>query len=268
MTNLCPLFVLLHAVVPFRPNQKTHNPHQFANVGSMRVQYRCQVYLEGIIMKKFAYLRLSKLPKVSFLFIFLLLIASRIYATPDDTHGLPATIPADQLKGFNNYPNKVKTLISIALKLSSEQLTYTYGSADPKNGGMDCSGTIYYLLNSLHIPGAPRQANEIYQWAWQKGHFYAVNSSSFNSFEFSHLQPGDLLFWSGTYEVKRDPPVTHVMIYLGENQNGKKLMFGSSNGRPYEGISRWGVSVFDFNLPTADSKSRFLGYSCIPDYSC
>lgn len=196
------------------------------------------------------------------------LLQNSARAAENTIHGLPATIAIDQLKNYADYPPNVKTLINAALKLTVLELTYTYGSADPKNGGMDCSGTIYFLLNSLRIPNVPRQADQIYQWAWQKGHFYAVNGFSFNSFEFSQLKPGDLLFWSGTYDVKRDPPITHVMIYLGKNQAGKPLMFGSSNGRTYENISRWGVSVFDFNLPSADSKSRFLGYSCIPDYTC
>lgn len=183
-------------------------------------------------------------------------------------HGAPASIAPNQIQAFSTYPTNIQELIIEALKLASNNLTYTYGSANPQTGGMDCSGTIYYLLNYFHIPNVPRQADQLYRWVWEDGHFYAVNSSSFSSFEFSRLKPGDLLFWSGTYEVKRDPPVTHVMLYLGENLAGKKLMFGASNGRPYQGVSRWGVSLFDFTLPSADSSSRFLGYGCIPHFSC
>lgn len=53
--------------------------------------------------------------------------------------------------------------------------------------------------------------------------------------EFSHLQPGDLLFWNGTYNIKRSIDVTHVMIYLGKNNKGELLMIGSSDGRSYQG---------------------------------
>ncbi len=56
-----------------------------------------------------------------------------------------------------------------------------------------------------------------------------------HSSDFSHLRPDDLLFWSGTYQVKRIPPITHVMLFLGKNKQNRLLMFGSSNGRPYQG---------------------------------
>ena len=55
-------------------------------------------------------------------------------------------------------------------------------------------------------------------------------------------KPGDLLFWTGTYSVERDPPVTHTMIYLGEEKkSGKPIMVGASDGRTYEGRTAvWG----------------------------
>ncbi|NNM58873.1 MAG: hypothetical protein HKM04_03575 [Legionellales bacterium] len=59
-----------------------------------------------------------------------------------------------------------------------------------------------------------------------------------------------------------------MMLYLGKNLAGKSLMFGASDGRTYEGIQRWGVSVFDFTLPSSSSKSHFLGFSCIPTLTC
>jgi hypothetical protein len=61
------------------------------------------------------------------------------------------------------------------------------------------------------------------------------------------------------------------MIYLGtEKESGKRVMFGSSDGRSYNGKARWGVSVFDFKMPReataegAGSKADFLGYARIP----
>jgi cell wall-associated NlpC family hydrolase len=133
---------------------------------------------------------------------------------------------------------------------------------------MDCSGTIYYLLTQLGIKEVPRSSDLIYQWVLEKGHFYPVESGEFSSEQFSHLRPGDLLFWSGTYELKRSNDVTHVMIYLGTTTDGSPLIFGSSNGRTYQGKKVYGVSVFDFQLPNDLNKSKFLGYSCIPSYSC
>jgi cell wall-associated NlpC family hydrolase len=92
-----------------------------------------------------------------------------------------------------------------------------------------------------------------------------------DSFELDLLKPGDLLFWRGTYNIDRDPPITHTMIYLGrEKRTNKRVMIGSSDGRTYDGKQRWGVSVFDFKIPpppqSGDAKISpvFVGYGRIP----
>jgi cell wall-associated NlpC family hydrolase len=159
-------------------------------------------------------------------------------------------------------------MIAKAHSLTQRNLTYHYNSADPKNGGMDCSGTIYFLLKDMGINDVPRDSYGMYQWALTKGKFHKVHGNSFASADFSALKPGDLLFWSGTYFVKRNPPISHVMIYLGKNKQNEPLMFGASDGRTYLNKKMWGVSVFDFKLPNENSKSKFVGYSCIPSLSC
>ena len=80
------------------------------------------------------------------------------------------------------------------------------------------------------------------------------------------LAAGDLLFWTNTVgKTDRDPPITHVMMYLGKKTNdGHPVMFGSSDGRTYNSISRWGVSVFDFQIPRETSPARFIGYAHLP----
>jgi len=180
----------------------------------------------------------------------------------------PESISTSELQNYNSNSQSVKSIINDALGLACNNLKYQYGSADPKAGGMDCSGTIYYLLTKLGIKEVPRSSHLQYKWIWEQGHFYAVNGRTWNSFEFSHLKPGDMLFWSGTYQVKHDPDVTHVMIYIGKNKQGQPLMVGASNGRTYKGRKIYGVSVFDFQLPNAEGKSQFLGYSCIPQLTC
>jgi len=83
------------------------------------------------------------------------------------------------------------------------------------------------------------------------------------------------MFWSGTYSIERDPPVTHTMIYLGEQKGRKqRVMWGASDGRTYDGKSRYGVGVFDFKMPKLESDEEsasttkrhpdFLGYARIP----
>jgi hypothetical protein len=177
-------------------------------------------------------------------------------------------IPVSQLTGFSTYPPRVQKLIAQAKYLSDMKITYLYGSANPKNKGMDCSGTIYYLLSQMNLSDVPRASHTMYTWVKQKGKFHSVNSRNFNSRQFAKMKPGDLLFWSGTYAVNRYPPITHVMLYLGKNKRGEPLMFGASDGRTYQWKRMRGVSVFDFQLPDGRGPQKFEGYSCIPDLTC
>lgn len=190
-----------------------------------------------------------------------------------------ATLAVSDLREYETLSPNVQHLLAHALELTTLNLTYKYGSCDPENGGMDCSGTVYYLLNQAGLKDVPRDASEMYKWVWTQSRFQAVTSSSSDTFELDLLKPGDLLFWTGTYRVEHDPPVTHVMIYLGVNRrSGRRVMVGASDGRMFEGKSRYGVSVFDFTMPgkrnstdTASEKApapvpaaRFIGYGSVP----
>ena len=150
-------------------------------------------------------------------------------------------------------------------------LRFSTDTADPANGGMDCSGFIYYVLSQAGTKDVPRDAREQYIWVRKRGNFQAVLAHRDDTFELDALKPGDLLFWSGTYNIDRDPPVTHTMIYLGrEKRTKKRVMIGSSDGRTYDGKQRFGVSVFDFKMPpppnSGDAKISpvFVGYGRIP----
>jgi peptidoglycan DL-endopeptidase CwlO len=184
------------------------------------------------------------------------------------------SLAPDEIAGYENYPPKVRQILDTGLALTKQNLGYTYGSADPKNGGMDCSGFIYYVLQQNGLPDVPRDSSQQYVWVRKAGNFNAVLSRHEDSFEFDALKPGDLLFWRGTYNIDRDPPITHTMIYLGrEKRTKKRVMVGSSDGRTYDGKQRWGVSVFDFKLPpppnSGDAKISpvFVGYGRIPGLS-
>ena len=210
-------------------------------------------------------------------------------ASPDANNGSPAknaaapaavsSIDPAEIEGFDTQADPIKKLLAAALDLTRKNLTYTYGSSDPASGGMDCSGTIYYLLRQAGFTDVPRDASQQYEWVRQKSHFYAVLSKKQDNAELREMRPGDLLFWTGTYHVDRDPPVTHVMVYLGKRKkDGARLMFGASDGRPYDGQRRNGVSVFDFKMPAArsgdaadavtsaapDHAPDFSGYGPIP----
>jgi peptidoglycan DL-endopeptidase CwlO len=181
------------------------------------------------------------------------------------------SLSPDQIAEYDTYPPKVRQIIDAGLALTKQNLGYSYGSADPVNGGMDCSGFIYYVLRQNGFPDVPRDSSQQYVWVRKAGNFDAVLSRHEDSFEFDALKPGDLLFWRGTYNIDRDPPITHTMIYLGrEKRTKKRVMVGSSDGRTYDGKQRFGVSVFDFKMPpppnSGDAKISpvFVGYGRIP----
>jgi len=189
--------------------------------------------------------------------------------SPSPSPAVVSSLKSEEIEGFDKDAPEVRELLKSALNLTTQNLTYLYGSDDPDRGGMDCSGTVYYLLQQAGISDAPRSSSEQYVWVRKAGNFHAVMSTHLDSFELDSLEPGDLLFWTGTYASKVDPPVTHTMIYLGKaKSDGLPLMVGASDGRTYRGKKQNGVSVFDFTIskPTGEksSSARFIGYGEIP----
>lgn len=180
-----------------------------------------------------------------------------------------SSIEPSEIDGFDALPEPVRQILTAALDLTKKNLTYTYGSNDPASGGMDCSGTVSYLLKSQGFTSVPRQASEQYSWVREKSRIYPVLSKKQDNPELKELRPGDLMFWTGTYNVDRDPPVTHTMIYLGRRKkDGHRLMFGASDGRPYDGQRRNGVSVFDFRMPAArEGDAADAATAAVPDHA-
>ncbi|MCB1078677.1 MAG: C40 family peptidase [Verrucomicrobiae bacterium] len=178
-------------------------------------------------------------------------------------------LPSD-LAEFDRLSKPIQVLIQRASELTRRNLAYRYGSDDPQNGGMDCSGTICHTLGLVGIE-APRSSKDQYLWVKKKGtlHSIAKPPESLADQVFQALKPGDLLFWEGTYDTGDDDlPVSHVMIYLGTlKADQKPVLFGASSGRRFRGKSIHGVSAFDFHLPRAGSTSRLVGYSPIPGLS-
>jgi peptidoglycan DL-endopeptidase CwlO len=194
---------------------------------------------------------------------------------PQKGRGAPnVTLSPEAITNFESYPPKVQKLLTSALELTTRNLDYKSGSADPANGGMDCSGFVYYVLNQNGVaPYVPDDSKDQYTWLRSAGTFEPVVSGKDDSFELNGLKPGDLLFWSGAYSSERDPPITHVMIYLGrEKKTGARVMVGASDGRTYESQQRFGVSVFEFKMPQTENseayegreRPRFIGYGHIP----
>ena len=174
-----------------------------------------------------------------------------------------STLATSDLADFDTCTEGVRELISRALELTKLNLTYTFGSSDPKRGGMDCSGAIYRLLQDCRLTEAPRQSDELCLWIQGKGALHLTPAADgIDHAEFAALQAGDLVFWTGTYAASdRKLPISHVMLYLGKRKaDGKPVLFGASDGRRYDGQSRCGVSVFDFEVPKPGSKATIYGY--------
>lgn len=178
---------------------------------------------------------------------------------------LPGLIETSDLEGYDKFEESRRKLVKVSLdEAASLKLNkYVFGSADPKKGGFDCSGSVYYLLKKMGIE-APRSSSAQYDWLKENGTLQTVpkDAENLDHPSFSNLKPGDLLFWSGTYEPTdgRKNNITHVQIYLGREKDGDAVMIGSSDGRSYERKARCGFGVFDFKLPRKGSKARFAGY--------
>ena len=186
-----------------------------------------------------------------------------------------ASLASADIADFEKFPSGVRSLLEICLSMTKQNLGYKFGSSDPAAGGMDCSGTVYHVLQAAGITDVPRTSSEQYVWVRKAGTFETVISRKMESFELDAMRPGDLLFWTGTYNTDQEPPVSHSMIYLGKRRSdGKQIMFGASDGRTYDDRKIFGVSVFDFKTSrtaqkpetgeTAKPESNFIGYARIP----
>lgn len=178
----------------------------------------------------------------------------------------PGVVASTELREYAGLAGPRKRIVDEALALAAKDpwLKYQFGSAEPDQGGLDCSGAVYFILRKAGLN--PRRTSAAqYQWVKEQSALTEVpaGTATLDHAAFSELQPGDLLFWSGTYVPTdgREVPVSHVQIYLGrEKATGDPVMIGASDGRTYRGTKREGYGVFDFKLPRAGSKAKFLGY--------
>lgn len=185
------------------------------------------------------------------------------------TYHRPATLKASDLEGFAKLSEPRRKLITTALGIASNNkwLKYKFGGASPSAGGFDCSGAMYYVLRKAGYP-APRTSAQQFVWTRDANNITRVDGypQSPDHKAFSKLTPGDLVFWSGTYTPTdgRSVKITHVSIYLGKEKDGRHVMIGATRGRSYRGKRGDGYGVYDFQLPRAGSKSRFVGFGPPP----
>jgi cell wall-associated NlpC family hydrolase len=195
-------------------------------------------------------------------------VTPAVPAAPEKQPAAVSSLLPEEIEGFETFPGELQDIIRKSLALTTQGLRYQFGSSDPKAGGMDCSGTMFRVLTDSGVKNVPRQSDEMCRWVMQRAMLYRTeDAATLKDPAFSALKPGDLLFWTDTYETKapRELPVSHVMLYLGKRKkDGKPVVFGASDGRTYDNQRRNGVSVFDFGLPKREEKSAFYGYGPVP----
>ncbi|MES2921507.1 MAG: NlpC/P60 family protein [Verrucomicrobiota bacterium] len=186
------------------------------------------------------------------------------------SYGRPALIETSKLKEFESLPEDRKKLIegAIAVAKDSPWLPYLFGGSDPKDGGFDCSGAMYFVLRKAGLE-PPRTSAEQFLWLNENDRFTGITPQvkTLDHPEMKNLQPGDLLFWGGTYAPSdgRQVNITHVALYLGhEKSDGRAVMINATDGRSYRGTKANGYGVYDFQLPREGNRAVFMGYGTPP----
>lgn len=179
-------------------------------------------------------------------------------------------IASSDLRGFDELPEGRRKLIEAALKTGGEVagMPYKYGGNGAEFGGFDCSGAMYHVLRKADLK-PPRTSSDQYLWVRDHSRLYPVSIEAADTEHesFSNLKPGDLVFWSGTYEPTdgRLTKITHVAMFLGhEKKDGRAVMINATNGRTYRGTVVDGYGVCDFRVPNKEGKSRMVGYGTPP----
>jgi LysM repeat protein len=115
---------------------------------------------------------------------------------------------------------------------------------------MDCSNTSRWLYKSVAGINLPRTASDQYYYLHQQGKAWDVPQDGYGLPDVAYLQhnlkPGDLLFWENTYRPERQPPITHVMVFLGTNERGQWIMAGSQGSGGEHGRRDGGPDVYVF----------------------
>ncbi|BDS07289.1 hypothetical protein NT6N_23290 [Oceaniferula spumae] len=187
------------------------------------------------------------------------------YTENGKTYYRPASLKTEQLKDFDKLSAARQKLITLALSTTTKHgwLKYKFGGSNPESHGFDCSGAMYYVLRKGGFK-IPRTSAQQYLWLRDASEIHTIpaNADALEHSSFSKLQPGDLLFWSGTYTPTdgRSVNISHVSLYLGQEKDGRHVMVGATKGRSYRGKAGDGYGVYDFKLPRKGSRSKFVGY--------
>lgn len=140
-------------------------------------------------------------------------------------------------------------------------LPYRFGGKHPSEGGLDCSGTMKYLLGDIGFAELPRTSFDQYAWLRKARTLRHTKTIPDRMGGRKGIKPGDLIFWGGTYDSGHR--VSHVMIYLGQAEDGTHYMFGA-RGNDKRGLHGSGVDIF--RLPSGGQKN-LVGFGSLPGVS-
>jgi cell wall-associated NlpC family hydrolase len=156
------------------------------------------------------------------------------------------TVPPRANRGFFNFfytPSPATVdwgarFTAAAKRLGDEGISYNDDWRPPgesRSWTMDCSNTARYLYKTTTGIQLPRTASDQYYYLHLQNKAWDVPQLSTGYADTNYLRQnlkgGDLLFWENTYKPDRQPPITHVMVFLGTNERGEWLMAGSQSSR-------------------------------------
>lgn len=145
-----------------------------------------------------------------------------------------------------------------AHKLSTRGLKYSFGAANPKTGGLDCSGAMQYLLKKIGVKDVPRTSYDQYYWLKNKKLLDDVHGRNASKKLFEKLSPGDLIFWGGTW--KSGHKVSHVMLYMGYDPKADTHYIFGARGKTSKGMFGNGVDLFELE----PNRGRLIAHGKIP----
>jgi len=160
-------------------------------------------------------------------------------------------------------PLQADDAMTVVDRLARQHLPYIYGSGDVRSGGLDCSGFIQIVFRESCGIELPNEADKQLDYCRLHGQVWDATSA----WTPAMLQPGDMIFFAGPYDLPRESRVTHVMIYCGHD-----TMAGAQGEGHQEDGTLGGVGYYYFyprfpNGILGESGERFIGHRRVFAYA-
>jgi hypothetical protein len=162
-----------------------------------------------------------------------------------------------QLYPQNLSSENKKKLKTLTYFLSDQEIKYGKKFTPPGKKGsikMDCSNTVKYTYKEALGILLPRTSYEQYQLVKSKGNFQTPLRTEEGKIDIlllkKNMKIGDLLFWINTHsDIPKtwNPPIGHVMIYMGTSKTKKMVMFGAGTYGDGFKTTTGGVDLYLFD---------------------